>query len=444
LLVGFDQSAPAIVSASITPDFINNQSPLTQVSFKIEISEYGKIGLNRFNTTGKLIDTQFLEGSPFEINAMQWAFSEGDGDGDYGYSLFMIDESGNTSLPIEGKIILDRRPPQILENNTLRAFNPVNSSFNINLKANEPLTKMSLEIKDTSGNIIFQETTPSAPFVFNFAPAASADVIYEYQTTVFDRGFNSVIVTGTFSLDMTAPHNPENLKISHAFEQLFIESNLVSDNSLLGYSLFLRKSPSELAKEIELKPTPQYLVKKPVRDQFLYYSIKATDIAYNQSVSTNEKAIYAEVDAVFKAVANTQNEILRQDDLQLSVPSHSDIKENYYVLHHLKPKNYRPVFAYSGFSAISDPYRAEVAYPRDLLTPLHLEFGYNPQAPAQMNLTPQQIKVFRHDGMHWMPVSNTLVSGNKIIFDQSSLGYYLLAIPGVTINSTNNTNRATT
>jgi len=438
LLVGFDQSAPAIVSASITPDFINHDSQQTIVAFNVEISEYGKIGLNRFNTNGKLIDTQFLEGSPFEVNKTEWTFSEGDPDGDYAYSLFMIDESGNTSLPVEGKIILDRRPPQILENNTLQAFNPINSSFNVNLKTSEPITKMALSIKNQSGVIIYEEITTKAPFVFNFSPSVSSDATYTYRTIVFDRGLNSALVTGSFSLDTTAPETPQNLKLTHAFDQIFIESDFVSDNSLLGYSLFLRKSPTEISKEIELKPTPQYLVKKPARDQFLYYAIKATDIAYNQSVTTNEKAVYSEADAVFKVLTPTANEILLQDQLQLGIPSNADTKENYYVVHHLKSKNYRPAFAYSGFNPISDYYRAEVAYPRNILSPLPMAFEYNPAIAQQYNLTAAQIKIFRYDGLHWIPVANSSVSGNKIVFDQTQLGYYVQTLPGVTLFSDHN------
>jgi hypothetical protein len=239
-------------------------------------------------------------------------------------------------------------------------------------------------------------------------------------------------------LDITAPQTPQNIKLTHAFDQIFIESDPVSDNSLLGYSLFLRKSLSEIAKEIELKPTPQYLVKKPARDRFLYYSIKATDIAYNQSISTNEKAIYAEVDAVFKDISPTAAEILLQDQFQLTIPSNADTKENYYIVHHLKSKNDRPVFAYSGFNPISDYYRAEVAYPRNGLALFSIAFEYNPDIPQQYNLTAAQIKIFRYDGQHWMPVTGTNLSSNKINFEQTQLGYYLQTLPSITIFSDHN------
>lgn len=235
MIVGYDKDLPVVTSANISPQNLNAANTPWISTFQIQASEYGKVGITKIDPNGKTLETIFQNCEPGQWLNWEWKFDTADRDGLYRYAIFAIDESGNTSLPINGQISLDRYPPVIQSNNTLKAFNPRDKIFTLNLLSNEFIGRYDLKILNSSGQVVHSESITQNPAISQWKPNPAENLQYSYFVTAYDQGLNSVSVTGTVSIDTLTPANPSWLKISNLGSQFFVQASGVSDSALVGY-----------------------------------------------------------------------------------------------------------------------------------------------------------------------------------------------------------------
>ncbi len=391
-----DPDAPRLSAFSISRKYVNAQNRSVPVTFNITTSETGRVNISCIDGMGKVlrsVQVTMDAGVPMEYRPGL----DGLSDGRYVYAIAPVDQAGNIGFPQAAELILDTVPPTrslIVP----KAFNPFKQALAVRYGYPEAVS-VCFTVRNVSGNVIYAREFLRTVTCNDLLPAkTSADYVntsYQYDAQLVDQAGNTILVTGSFTVDTVPPLPPAALYGYGRSLQAMMSWPAVSDD--VTYRVV--RCGAELSAMTCSRN--QFADKRVSSDTFYSYSVSAVDEAENQSTFSEKVIVYTADDTAQSMGGGRTGITVNYLGCTAVVSTASVSGDMLFVVQRLKGATSSvPVPRFQGKVLVGTAYRLLASGAHSFDVPVQVELCYA-GLPVSADVRMDTMKIAYYDGRDW-------------------------------------------